>query len=127
MRTRSLLHTTINPQQGKAITYLMTGVFLIGLMDADIKYLSHKFHIIQLTWSRFFFSNNCPFRGRPLGWVLGPSENSRAQAKFGQSISALGFQPMLFYCNPFHIARERQCHKLPIAFIDDGYFDPFSW
>ena len=24
-------------------------------MDADIKYLSHKFHVLQLTWSRYFF------------------------------------------------------------------------
>jgi drug/metabolite transporter (DMT)-like permease len=67
MRTRGSLHTTLRPNIGEAIVFLLAGVFLIGLMDADIKYLSQKFHVLQLTWSRYFFQITALLAASP--WV----------------------------------------------------------
>lgn len=67
MRPRGPLVTATRPQLGRAILCLLTGVFLIGLMDADIKYLSHKSHVLQLTWSRYFFQITALLAAGP--WV----------------------------------------------------------
>ena len=34
---------------------LLAGVFCVGLMDALVKYLSRDYHVLQLTFFRFFF------------------------------------------------------------------------
>jgi len=43
------------PGLGQAVGCLLLAVFLIALMDADIKYLSRRINVLQLTWSRYFF------------------------------------------------------------------------